>query len=59
MVKLYYQIVFVRSLKDYWELNYKKLTALLVVESEQSLLSCKGVKEQIFQNSIQIILNFY
>ena len=59
IVKLYYQIVFVRSVQDHWELNYEKLTAPLVVESEQSLLSGKGVKEQIFQNSIEIILHFH
>ena len=58
IIKLYYQIVFGRSLKDSWELKNTKLTVPLVVESEQSLLSCKGVKEQIFQNSIEIMLHF-
>ena len=58
IIKQYYQIVVVRPLKDYWELGYENLTALLVIESEQSLLFCKGVKEQIFQNSIEINLHF-
>ncbi len=59
IVKLYYQIVLVRPLKDYWELKYNFFTTPLVIESEQSLSSCKGVKEQIFQNSIEIILHFH